>query len=183
MIIKLDIPTPDAIYGELCGYDEDLLTDDMLMIEYDSYGIDTSWYPEHDESGQYVITVFKNKNWHDKVKVIETANPLEAKTIIEEWCRKLNKIRSWNSDKDSRRCELIDKGIDASLTEEEKAELDDLQQQMLEYRHTLAPLPVAEIKELLESLRQQMGPQKQPATPRQIEAQVKRTRQDLEEEE
>ncbi len=54
--------------------------------------------------------------------------------------------------KNNRRCELIDKEIDGSLTAEEASELEELQQQMLRERHRVAPLPLTHAGRLLAEL-------------------------------
>jgi hypothetical protein len=54
----------------------------------------------------------------------------------------------WSDDKNRRRCELVDKEIDGQLSAAEKRELEDLQAQMLAYRRKIAPLPIAELREL-----------------------------------
>ena len=58
----------------------------------------------------------------------------------------------WTEAKNQRRCDLIDREIDGSLTVEERVELEDLQDQMLRYRHRVAPLPLAQAQRLLDEL-------------------------------
>jgi len=58
----------------------------------------------------------------------------------------------WTDVKNARRCQLIDKEIDDELTPEERSELEDLQDQMLRYRHRVAPLPLEYARHLLEEL-------------------------------
>lgn len=58
----------------------------------------------------------------------------------------------WTDIKNERRCELIDKEIDDTLSLDERNELEDLQEQMLRYRHRVAPLPLAHARRLLEKL-------------------------------
>ena len=58
----------------------------------------------------------------------------------------------WTVAKDQRRCDLIDREIDGTLTPDERVELEDLQEQMLRYRHRVAPLPLAHARQLLEEL-------------------------------
>ena len=62
------------------------------------------------------------------------------------------KDQEWTDGKNDRRCQLIDKNIDAMLTPIEEKELEDLQDQMLRYRHRVAPLPLAYARQLLEEL-------------------------------
>ena len=59
---------------------------------------------------------------------------------------------SWTHELNARRCDLIDKEIDGSITLEECVELENLQQAMLAYRHSVAPLPLAELRAVLEEL-------------------------------
>src|SRR5579859_1764693 len=49
----------------------------------------------------------------------------------------------WTDAKNERRCDLIDKAIDGTLTPVEAIELHRLQQEMLRYRQHVAPLPIA----------------------------------------
>ena len=62
------------------------------------------------------------------------------------------KGQEWTESKNDRRCQLIDRKIDAMLTADEEKELEDLQDQMLRYRHRVAPLPLAYARQLLEEL-------------------------------
>ena len=48
----------------------------------------------------------------------------------------------WSEEKNSRRCELIDRQIEGNLSPEERIELDDLQRQATAYRDLTAPLPM-----------------------------------------
>jgi hypothetical protein len=58
-----------------------LLTQDLLLVELPGKTfIDVSWFPEHDPSGMYVITVFRG---HDKLAEAETTSPLEAIRLVE----------------------------------------------------------------------------------------------------
>lgn len=54
----------------------------------------------------------------------------------------------WTDTKNERRCDLIDKEIDGTLTPAEAVELHGLQQEMLRYRHRVAPLPLAAARKL-----------------------------------
>ena len=58
----------------------------------------------------------------------------------------------WTEAKNERRCELIDKEIAGTLGREGSEELATLQEEMLAYRREVAPLPIAEIRELRERL-------------------------------
>jgi len=63
----------------------------------------------------------------------------------------------WTAARDARRCELIDRELDGTLTEAERTELEDLQEQMLRHRHRVAPLPLAHARQLLEELERKAG--------------------------
>jgi hypothetical protein len=63
----------------------------------------------------------------------------------------------WTEAKNVRRCELIDKEVDGTLTQTEQTELEDLQEQMLRHRHRVAPLPLAYARQLLQDLERQAG--------------------------
>ncbi len=58
----------------------------------------------------------------------------------------------WSVAMNSRRCELIDKEISGSLSSREAEELSGLQQQMLDYRRHIAPLPIEDARKLRDSL-------------------------------
>ena len=59
---------------------------------------------------------------------------------------------TWNEAKNERRCDLIDKEIDGTLTSAQAVELQTLQQEMLKYRNKVAPLPIAAVRKLHEEL-------------------------------
>jgi len=48
----------------------------------------------------------------------------------------------WNETRNARRCALIDKEIDGTLTAAERVELELLQKQAVAYRDRVAPFPV-----------------------------------------
>jgi len=52
----------------------------------------------------------------------------------------------WTEEKNRRRCELIDREIDGTLTAAEAIELHRLQNEMLRYRHRVAPLPLEDAR-------------------------------------
>jgi hypothetical protein len=58
----------------------------------------------------------------------------------------------WTEKKNERRCALIDKEIDGTLSAEEAAELHRLQRAMLRYRRRVAPLPLDDARRLHEEL-------------------------------
>jgi hypothetical protein len=54
--------------------------------------------------------------------------------------------------KNARRCALIDKEVDGRLSAGEAVELHLLQREMLAHRHRVAPLPLAEARQLYREL-------------------------------
>lgn len=48
----------------------------------------------------------------------------------------------WTEEKNDRRCELIDKDIEGTISESEKSELERLQKRFHEYLDTVAPPPI-----------------------------------------
>jgi hypothetical protein len=65
----------------------------------------------------------------------------------------------WTEAKDERRCGLIDREIAGVLSAEEQVELVELQEQMLEYRRKVAPLPLRQAQLLHRQLLSQLGGQ------------------------
>ena len=58
----------------------------------------------------------------------------------------------WTKEKNRRRCFLIDREIDGTISPEEIRELAVLQRQMLEHRDRVAPLPLEATRRLYEEL-------------------------------
>jgi hypothetical protein len=58
----------------------------------------------------------------------------------------------WTTEKNRRRCFLIDREIDDSITPDEVRELAVLQRQILEHRGRVAPLPLEATRRLYEEL-------------------------------
>jgi hypothetical protein len=63
----------------------------------------------------------------------------------------------WAEAKNARRCALIDREIDGTLTPDEAAELRRLQQAMLRHRRRVAPLPLADARRLHQELLAKVG--------------------------
>lgn len=67
----------------------------------------------------------------------------------------------WTEARNARRCVLVDREIDGTLTSEEAAELAVLQKQMLRERRRVAPVPLEDLRrlhqELLTKAQQQAG--------------------------
>ena len=64
---------------------------------------------------------------------------------------------AWTEVKNERRCDLIDKEIDGTLTSAEAIELQALQEAMLAYRNKVAPLPIAAVRKLHDELLAKVG--------------------------
>lgn len=64
----------------------------------------------------------------------------------------LNGASAWTKAKNARRCFLIDREIDGTLTPEEARELAVLQRQMLQHVQRVAPLPLEATRRLYEEL-------------------------------
>jgi hypothetical protein len=58
----------------------------------------------------------------------------------------------WTQERNRRRCELIDREIDGTLTPAEAIELHRLQNEMLRYRRRVAPLPLEDARKLHDEL-------------------------------
>ena len=54
----------------------------------------------------------------------------------------------WTPEKNQRRCDLIDKEIDRSITSTERVELANLKQQLRRYVNKVAPLPIDAARKL-----------------------------------
>jgi hypothetical protein len=81
----------------------------------------------------------------DSPKLMNELPELKDK-VLGCWCAPkvchgniLATLANWDDDKNNRRCNLIDKNIDSTLSIDERHELEELQQHMLLYRHLLAP--------------------------------------------
>ena len=64
----------------------------------------------------------------------------------------LKEHSAWSEAKNARRCALIDKEIDGTLSAGEAVELHLLQREMLAHRRKVAPLPLAEARKLRQEL-------------------------------
>jgi hypothetical protein len=60
--------------------------------------------------------------------------------------------RLWTSAMNQRRCQLVDKEIDDTISEEERTELDGLQSELVAYRQKVAPLPLDDLRKLHQDL-------------------------------
>lgn len=68
-------------------------------------------------------------------------------------------VSDWTDAKNDRRCELVDKEIDGTLTTDERNELELLQTQMLAYRRRVAPLPLGDVRRLHQQLLRRAQPE------------------------
>ncbi len=92
---------------------------------------------------------------------------LEGKEILRAFPSQnddTGKKSGWTESKNNRRCELIDKMIDAKISPDEEKELEDLQDQMLRYRRRVAPLPLAHAAQLLEEFERKAAQATEPST-------------------
>ena len=62
---------------------------------------------------------------------------------------------AWTEDKNQRRCHLVDKDIDGTISLAEQGELEQLQAEMLAYRRHVAPLPLDDLRMLHQQLLRQ----------------------------
>lgn len=53
---------------------------------------------------------------------------------------------TWTEEKNLIRGELIDKEIEGTISQDEQLRLDELQAEMLEYRRSVTPLSLAELR-------------------------------------
>jgi hypothetical protein len=79
-------------------------------------------------------------------------NPNHERKSDSESAKSTNSGSSWTDLKNERRCELIDKEIAQSLSNEERSELDALQAEMLAFRRQVAPLPLNDLRALHQQL-------------------------------
>jgi hypothetical protein len=70
----------------------------------------------------------------------------------------------WTESKNRRRCDLIDREIDGTLTPDERIELEDLQQQLRRYVDKVAPLSLEPLRKLHQELLDKAA-KNQPASP------------------
>ena len=66
---------------------------------------------------------------------------------------------AWTADQNQRRCDLVDKEIDGTLSPAEEDELAQLQADMLAYRRHVAPLPLDDLRQLHQQLLRQASAQ------------------------
>lgn len=83
-MIEVDLPNAH-VEGEIATPDDDplLLRDGMLYAEVAGYSIDVSWYPEHDPTGQYIITVYK-ETWEEQLISAAESDPYRARALVED---------------------------------------------------------------------------------------------------
>lgn len=58
----------------------------------------------------------------------------------------------WTDATNARRCTLVDREIDGTLTPEEAVELEALQEQMLQLRKELSPVPLEDLRRMHQDL-------------------------------
>jgi hypothetical protein len=68
--------------------DPGFLTQDLLLVELTGKThIDVSWFPEHDPSGAYVVTVFRG---HAVILETETKSAYDAVMLVEKLAESLS---------------------------------------------------------------------------------------------
>jgi hypothetical protein len=58
----------------------------------------------------------------------------------------------WTDEQNARRCSLIEKDVRGTIAPAEARELEDLQDRLRRYRRHVAPLPLAQTRQMLEEL-------------------------------
>ena len=113
------------------------------------------------DSFEQLLTLFKSFQLRssDSVRptdLVALTNVAERYSAISRWLHGGLKLEredpEWNDEKNERRCQLVDRDIDGTITPAEKEELDDLQQQVLDYRRRVAPLPLEDVRQLHQEL-------------------------------
>ena len=69
---------------------------------------------------------------------------------------KIVELAEWTESKNARRCLLVDREIDGTLTTAERKELKALQAELSRYRQSVAPLPIQELRGIYDQLLQQV---------------------------
>ena len=69
---------------------------------------------------------------------------------------KFVKPTEWTESKNARRCLLVDREINGTLTAAERKELKALQSELSRYRQSVAPLPIQELRGIYDQLLQQV---------------------------
>jgi hypothetical protein len=68
--------------------DPGFLVQDLVLVELPGMTyIDVSWFPEHDPSGAYTVSVFRG---HEQIAELETREPFDAVRIVEKWASDLS---------------------------------------------------------------------------------------------
>ena len=79
-------------------------------------------------------------------------NLLELRVVSRNSERSEGSASPWNTEKDVRRCQLIDKKIQRTIDASEMRELSELQREALEYFDQIAPPPIEGARQLHERL-------------------------------
>lgn len=112
--------------------------------------------PEH---GFRIFDNFLQKIWKHITIGIETKATTETSVLVssENWMSSVNaesftRGTEWTDEKNHRRCELVDKEIDGTISLDQQIELENLQAKMLAFRRQVAPLPLNDLRKLHEEL-------------------------------
>lgn len=87
--IRIELPrSAQLLFNALYpGKDPALLTQDLLAVKLGGgQVIDVSWYPEHDPSGRFCVTIYK-RDWRNVLNRIWTEDPLEAAEAVANLAR------------------------------------------------------------------------------------------------
>jgi hypothetical protein len=125
-----------------------------------------SWYSRHMEQTPFALT----PKQHGILTALsrETGKPIPA--LVDEALEALQERTprapinghaptsrapsesAWTEHKNQRRCHLVDKDIDGTISLAEKGELEQLQAEMFAYRRHVAPLPLDDLRTLHQQL-------------------------------
>lgn len=75
------------------------LTDDMYWAEVGDYGVDVSWYPEHDLSGCYHITLIKD-DWNNQLYTRQLDDPKRVVKLVQGLIKECIEMRDRDEQND-----------------------------------------------------------------------------------
>ena len=92
-----------------------------------------------DNVSEYVVKLVLGDDLHQAQSA--TVRALRKKTVAGPGGEHNGGV-NWNEELNERRCGLIDKDIQVTLSDDERRELEALTEQFREYRRHVAPLPI-----------------------------------------
>ncbi len=103
---------------------------------------------------------YLQKIWKPNIIEIETKATTETSVLVSffgNWMSSVNaesftRETAWTDEKNHRRCNLVDKEIDGTISPDQQIELENLQNEMLTFRRQVAPLPLDDLRKLHEEL-------------------------------